>query len=190
MGKIHVVKRADAVIRWVERLKKSYSAGDTNNAYIEAECARADIEALTHDVIASISRAPKISSTRCIIPVLRVISLSLAVIMSWAYPISRDVNAPGMASEPVAVRHEEVRQDTQTITPRETVKATTRRKSSKPATKPTTPKATQPDKPATKPNPSKPAKTPAYDRLAHLTLTGQKALNNHKSTIITERSKL
>lgn len=182
MGKIHVLKRADAIIRWLERLKQSYAKGDAGTAYIEAECARADIEALTHDVIAGITLRPKRPMMSYVTGMLKVIALSIAVLLTWTSPLVREeYPLPGMAQEvvaivdephnpPVTVMQEEVRP--------------TRRKASKPTTKPQPmPKASKPATNPLQPTPSKPAKAPAYDKLAYLTLTGQKALNNDNTTI-------
>ena len=47
-------KRVAGIIRWLERLKKSYSAGSMENALMDAECARADLENLRLDVWANL----------------------------------------------------------------------------------------------------------------------------------------
>ena len=41
-----VEKRVAGIIRWLERLKKSYSSGALESALMDAECARADLENL------------------------------------------------------------------------------------------------------------------------------------------------
>ena len=49
-------KRIDGIIRWLERLKKSYKSGAMESALMDAECARADLEMLRQEVWSTAQR--------------------------------------------------------------------------------------------------------------------------------------
>ncbi len=168
-------KRADAVIRWLERMKKSYRDGDAGSALMDAECARADIEALRHDVFAGMKtdRSMYHEVFTLVMLMLRTLSLSLLVVMLSVFPIAKDRlpqpggNAPEplILAEPIAI----VRED---ISP----SAPSRKKPVKPQTAKPSPK------PKPKPEPSN-TKTVAYDKVFSLMQTGQRALKSNNSSI-------
>ena len=51
-------RRIAAIIRWLERFQNSYRAGAMENALMDAECARADLEDLRLDVWARVEQPP------------------------------------------------------------------------------------------------------------------------------------
>ena len=175
-------KRADAVIRWLERMKKSYRDGDAGSAFLDAECARADIEALRHDVFAGM----KTDGSKChevftrVMMMLRTLSLSLLVVMLSVFPIAKDIvplpadnePEPLILAEPIAI----VREDISPV-------ATPKRKPAKTQTVKRPLQAEKPPvKPKAKPLPSS-NKIVQYDKVFSLIQTGQRALKNNNSSI-------
>ena len=61
-------KRTDAVIRWLERMKIAYSSGAVESAYMDAECARADLEDLRSDVFAVMKPSGMLSAISMLTP--------------------------------------------------------------------------------------------------------------------------
>ncbi|MBQ3401761.1 MAG: hypothetical protein IJG65_00105 [Synergistaceae bacterium] len=185
-----IEKRADAVIRWLERLKKSYSSGAVESALMDAECARADIEALRLDVSA-VLRPGNDEGGHKFLPRLvnaaKVAFLAVAVVLFAVFPVSRDIpaelpahelDAPVLA-EPIEVVREApaMNQDTRARKPKKPSAPQKRSvQASVPASEKTSPK------PKPKPEPER-GKTVAYDKVFSLIQTGQKALKNNSSVI-------
>lgn len=173
-------KRADVVIHWLERMKKSYNSGALESAYMDAECARADLEELKTDVFAGLN--PR-SSGR-LHTFMRTVILSVIILMVMVKPLSRDperlpakippVDAP--VAQPTAITREAsvhtetvAAQDTKARKPRK-IQAEKRRKTSAPSPVVSAPKKSPP-------------KTVAYDKVLSLLQTGQRAMKNDQSVI-------
>ena len=160
--------RADRVISWLERMKKSYHSGHVESAYFDAECARADLDDLRSAVFSSIS--PRRINP---VPFMRIAVLALSAVLAYAEPLSRPVNVL-----PVIEARE-----THADTPRETHADVPRniRASAEPS-----PQTKRPRRPASSrkaPKPSSEAKTPpvkkaAYDKVPYLLQTGQQAMKS------------
>ena len=91
-----VEKRVAGIIKWLERLKKSYSSGAMESALMDAECARADLEDLRLDVWEKVSPSAHRNSAVLsrVLGYARTVSLAAAIVMAWVVPLSRDVKAP------------------------------------------------------------------------------------------------
>ena len=94
-----VDKRVAGIIRWLERLKQSYSSGAMENALIEAECAKADLEILRADVWNKISTFSDLNEPietkrnkifGNIINFSKIGFLTLIIILTAVFPISRE----------------------------------------------------------------------------------------------------
>lgn len=157
-------KRADGVIRWLERMKSAYSSGAVESAYMDAECARADLEDLRSEFLRPKERV-------VILPAIaRVIFLAMMIVMIGVMPLSRESVVIEPEPEAVMLSEPLVKPEPQPKKPR------------KPASK--RPVQPAPVKPASKPKVSAPTKTVAYDKVYSLVQTGQRALRNDKSVII------
>ena len=163
-----------AIIRWLERLKKSYSSGSLETALMDAECARADIEDLTHEVWSRVSPNARRPST-IFLKAAQVLTLSLSVIAVWVSPLSRE-SVP-QAPEPLPQVPEVRASEPQAVIPDPTPepKRQPRRRQPAPPPKPQAPK------PAA--TPPKPPKTVAEDEIYSLIQTGRRALKNDKTVI-------
>ena len=66
MARVGVERRVDGIIRWLERFQSSYHSGALENALMDAECARADIENLRLDIWSRVGtvRAPRRAAFR------------------------------------------------------------------------------------------------------------------------------
>ena len=95
-----VEKRVAGIIRWLERLKKSYSSGALESALMDAECARADLENLRLAVWEKVkpenSSRPKIAAriSARIMNVAKYFVLAGIIVMVYVFPISKEVKAP------------------------------------------------------------------------------------------------
>ena len=194
-----VEKRIAGIIRWLERLNKSYSTGEMESALMEAECARADLETLRRDVWAKIQ--PEDLKRSRFMPgfmaVLRPAFLAVVMVMSYVGTLAKDntVNVmPVLIEQPVIqAAHIEpvIAEPVAEVKPVEIVQT---QKTEAPviAAKTETPKKQQPRKVAVK-KPSVAAagsktsetvsKTVAYDKVFSLMQTGQRALRNNTSVI-------
>ncbi|MBQ2615487.1 MAG: hypothetical protein IJG51_00585 [Synergistaceae bacterium] len=165
-------KRADGVIRWLERMKSAYSSGAVESAYMDAECARADLEDLRSEFLRPKERG------RFLLMFSRVMFLAMMIVMIAVMPLSRErvVVAP---PEPEVVMlyppEPEVKPEPQPKKSRAKTSAVKR---------PVQPATTAPVKSAQKPKVSAQTKTVAYDKVYSLVQTGQRALKNDKSVII------
>ena len=161
-------KRADGVIRWLERMKSAYSSGAVESAYMDAECARADLEDLRSEFLRPKERG------RFLLTFSRVMFLAVMIVMIAVMPLSRE-------SVVVTPPEPEV---TMLYPPEPEVKPEPQPKKSRaktPAVK--RPVQPAPVKSASKPKVSTPTKTVAYDKVYSLVQTGQRALKNDKSVI-------
>lgn len=176
-------KRADGVIRWLERMKRAYSSGAVESAYMDAECARADLEDLRSEFL-----RPKDSSrgSGFLLTFSRVMFLAMMIVMIAVMPLSRD-NMTVIETEPeepevVMLPEPQVKPEPQTKKPR--AKATAVKRPAQPtASAPVVAYAPRPVKTVPKPKASSPAKTVAYDKVYSLVQTGQRALKNDRSVI-------
>ena len=182
-----VDKRVAGIIRWLERMKKSYSDGAIESALMDAECARADLENLRNDVWQKVKPSKHKSSHR-IISVIKCISLAVIVILFHVAPLAKDnVPSPTVTEEIKAltqsqpkpiiiVREYEKPEPKVSKTESSPKKAASRRqvtqkKAEKPAvnTRTVTRQASQ--------------KTVPYDKVLSLVQTGQRALKENTSVI-------
>ena len=89
-----VDKRVAGIIRWLERLRQSYSSGEIESALMEAECARADLEDLRLTVWGKVK--PGNIRVRRIFPsvmaVVRPAVLAAVIVMMAVVPVARDVS--------------------------------------------------------------------------------------------------
>ena len=186
--KVHKLeKRADGVIRWLERMKRAYSSGAVESAYMDAECARADLEDLRIEFL-----RPKVSNKGggFLLTISRSMFLAVMIVMVTVMPLSRDnmvVIEPEVVKEDPSVLSGHLPLAEEAKTPHVKwrggdVSAKSRAKTTalKRAVQPT---VTAPVKSVTKPKVSAPTKTVAYDKVYSLVQTGQRALKNDKSVI-------
>lgn len=93
-----VDKKVAGIIRWLERLKTSYSSGAMESALMDAECARADLENLRLDVWATLE--PKTQTGNKffsrVMNFSRVASLTALIVLTAVFPISKEVQAPAL----------------------------------------------------------------------------------------------
>ena len=185
-----VEKRVAGIIKWLERLKKSYSSGAMESALMDAECARADLEDLRLDVWEKVRPSAHRNSAVLsrVMNCARTFSLSVIIVMMSVVPLSRDVktpeieplkNAKASAGPIVVFREYETPITEQTQKTEQKIADSSTKK--QPAQKRTAQKRTQTQaKIASKP---KPASTVPYDKVYSLIQTGQRALKNNSSVI-------
>lgn len=81
-------KRIAGIVRWLERFQRSYRSGALENALMDAECARADLETLRRDVWMALD--PSSASNRRRGRLLcRTVASALLVILATASPVSQ-----------------------------------------------------------------------------------------------------
>ena len=174
-----VARKADTVIRWLERMKRAYACGAVESAYLDAECARADLETLRTNIFAFLPGVkPKTQSK--FPAVIRVIILSFSVVMAMTSPLSREniSHTPiyAQASETESVKEEVSSSGRQPKVITEKPKRTQRQPSAKRTAK-------LPEKPKPEPKPVPAKKQPAYDKLHMLLETGRRALKTNNTVI-------
>jgi len=183
-------KRADAIIRWLERMKKSYRTGAVETALMDAECARADFEDLRAKIFSGLQKRKgvrengKLFSAITIFP--RILILSMLVVMLSVTPLARDILPKTQESiserEERAVKRAEVTGKREEKTESRAVKTKTSahvRPKKKTVSPPKKLSAyVQPVKTAKK------AKTVPHDRLYTLIETGRRALKNNTAVIV------
>ena len=81
-------RRIAAIIRWLERFQNSYRAGALENALMDAECARADLENLRLDVWARIAQGPLPRRLRVGRALGVLVSMSL-IVLATASPLAK-----------------------------------------------------------------------------------------------------
>lgn len=185
MKHIVVEKRIAGIIRWLERLNKSYSTGEMASALMEAECAKADLETLRRDVWAKVSPediAPKRSVLSGIWSFMRPAILAAIIVMMMVFPVAKDIpvnilpqeaREPEVLAVPVIVAEQK---------PETASKPETQPKKIVPAKK-TVITAKKPTVVESAPEVRQAAKTVAYDKVFSLMQTGQRALKNNTSVI-------
>ena len=183
-----VEKRIAGINRWLERLKQSYSSGAMENALMDAECARADLEALRQTVWSKVR--PSAPRGKGVYPALKAAFLAVLVVMTAAVPLAREVSVPAVEysvdelvlAEPIiVVREPEHAEQTeqkpeQPRTPSRSQKQTAQKRQA-PAKRTAPSPAPSPAAPAVK------TKSVAYDKVFSLLQTGQRALKNNSSVI-------
>lgn len=195
-------KRVDSVIRWLERVKKSYSSGAKETALMDAECARADLEDLTLRMFGEFSVQGKLRGRNCffveLAVVARAVFLSLIVVLMTVTPLSREalnVKRYVEAVEAVEAVKPEAKAEAEAVpverkaavipvspaesrpNPSQTTAQRVRKTASKPV-------PVQPKKTGITTDPPKPVrKTVAYDRVFSLVETGQRALRENRTVI-------
>ena len=184
-----VDKKIAGIIRWLERLKKSYSSGAMENALMDAECARADLENLRRDVWANLDHNAK-SENKIFLRLwnfLRVVSIATLIVLLAVFPIAKDVPAPALEHEKskltlakpiIVVREEKIEIPSDNNIVNAKPKKPTRTANVK-KTSPAAPEKVQPQK--VEPAPQQ--KAVAYDKVFSLMQTGQRALKNDSSVI-------
>lgn len=190
-------KRVAGVIRWLERLKKSYSSGSMESALMDAECASADLENLRLDVWAAVSPQAK-SENKVFTKILnfaRVSSLAAIIVLLAVFPISKEIQAPAvielekekitLAQPIIIIREDKEDKEEEKNNNVEIAEVKTELKPKKPARTANVKKIAQ-EKPQTqiKTAKSQPEqKTIAYDKVFSLMQTGERALKNNRSVI-------
>ena len=89
MARVGVERRVDGIIRWLERFQSSYHSGALENALMDAECARADIENLRLDIWSRVGtvHAPRRAAFRGL---MSCAVAALTILLATAVPLSRD----------------------------------------------------------------------------------------------------
>ena len=182
-----VERRIAGIIRWLERLKKSYSSGAIESALMDAECARADLEDLRQAVWSQVrpSENKRYEFFARILGSLRTVSLAVIIVLMAVVPLSRELPAPVLEidkgevvlAEPIII----VRQENTEI---EAVEHT--RTDAAPAVKKPAPqkRKTSPKRQQAKPSiKAERGGTVPYDKVYSLIQTGQRALKNNSSVI-------
>ena len=185
-----VEKRVAGIIKWLERLKKSYSSGAMESALMDAECARADLEDLRLDVWEKVSPSAHRDNAVLsrVMSCARTVSLSAIIVKMSVVPLSRDFKAPEIeplknarayAGPIVVFREYEPPAPEQTPKPEAKIAESSPKK--QPAQKRIAQKRAQiPAKIETK---HKSSGTVPYDKVYSLIQTGQRALKNNTSVI-------
>ena len=189
-----VDKRVAGIIRWLERLKKSYSSGAMESALMDAECARADLENLRLDVWATLAPGSKPENkifSRAL-NFSRVFSLAVLIVLLAVFPISKETQPPVIEhkkekitfAEPIIViREEKTKTKTQSDNNIAAASVSTgkTKKTARPAVVKKSQPVSQPKIQAEKKEPEQ--KAVAYDKVFSLMQTGQRALKG-SSTVI------
>ena len=185
-----VDKKVAGIIRWLERLKKSYSSGAMENALMDAECARADLENLRLDVWAKLEpkNQPGSKIFSRVINFSRVASLAVLIVLMAVFPISKEVQAPAavnkkseitLAEPIVIIREEKINNDISAVNNAKPKKAGVKTANIKKSAAPSSEKIIQAKTRASEGT----QKTVAYDKVFSLMQTGQRALKNNSSVI-------
>ena len=188
-----VEKRIAGINRWLERLKQSYSSGRMENALMDAECARADLEALRQTVWSKVRPSvPRGRGVFLLCPALKAAFLAALVVMTAAVPLAREVSVPAVEysvdelvlAEPIIVVREPEQAEQTEQKPEQP--RTPSRSQKQASQKRQTPAKRTASAPSPAPSPAAPAvkaKSVAYDKVFSLLQTGQRALKNNSSVI-------
>ena len=180
-------KKVAGIIRWLERFKKSCSAGAIESALMDAECARADLENLRLDVWAVLEPGvkPENKFFSRFLNFAKITSLAAVIVMLTVFPISQEIKAPVIGhkkenltlAEPIII----IREDNK----KSEIKVKNENYAVKPKKPTRTANVKKPQiiqaKTETKPEPEQ--KTVAYDKVFSLVRTGERALKNNSSII-------
>ena len=182
-----VDKRVAGIVRWLERLKNSYSEGAMEIALMDAECARADLEDLRQDVFIKCSGVKANPITKFFAPFFRVIFLAVLIVMLLVRPIAREnLSAPVLIetpasnkvvlAEPIII----IRENQDKPAPVQPKRAARRQVNNKPQP--------APERAAVKPAPTPAAnKKVPYEQVLSLMQTGQRALKGSSTVIINNK---
>lgn len=177
-----VEKRIAGIIRWLERFKQSYSSGAIENALMDAECAKADLEDLRLAVWSKARPKVRVSNSGWLRSAAYALPLSVMIVMLMVMPLSREV-VPVQPPEPES---EEIVLAEPIVVVREADPEPVIRKAPAPAKKPAPAKRPVITRSASspKPQPTKQVRASvAYDKVPYLLQTGRQALRN-SSTVI------
>ena len=188
-------KRVAGIIRWLERLKQSYSSGALESALMDAECARADLENLRQDVWAKVNPEEIQEAGNCsrFMYLSKIVFLAMLVVLSAVFPIAKDVQiqvpviehdkAELVLAEPILVISENTETEKETLAKIDNVKPRKSVASKSPATKKNNAPSQKVTTNVVKVENTKSEKTVAYDKVFSLVQTGQRALKNNSSVI-------
>ncbi len=186
MRRCAVDKKVAGIIRWLERLKKSYSDGAIESALMDAECARADLENLRNDVWLKV-KPEKHKSSNSSMSFLRRVLLAVIVILFHVAPLAKDnVPSPTVTEEikaltqpqpkPIIIVREydkpEVKPSKAETSPKRSSRKQVTQKKTSVSPKPTTTSSYRASQ-----------KTVPYDKVLSLVQTGQRALKENTSVI-------
>ena len=195
-----VEKRVALIIRWLERLKKSYSSGEMKSALMEAECAKADLENLRKDVWAKVS-PDEYSHDNIfsgIMKFLRVSSLSAIIIMTAVFPLSKEINVPApiiendknnlVLAQPIIIVNEieqehKIINENKNILPTTIITTKTQPKNNRQAQSQSRSQKKHSQINNSQPQKNSQQKIVPYDQVLSLIQTGQRALKNDNSVI-------
>ena len=162
--------RINGIIRWLLRLKASYSRGHVETAYMDAVCAVADLDGLKSDILASLPREPSQRNFRVMA---RVVFLAAIIVMIYVKPLMRDI-VPAVQPEipPKTAPADE---------PKPSLRPPVSKQPSKqrPARR-----QTQRQETVKRKTPAPAGKTIAHDKVTYLLQAGQRAMKNDKSVIM------
>ena len=193
-----VEKRVAGIIRWLERLKQSYSSGAMENALMDAECAKADLEILRADVWKKISDKTSETHENKILThavnFSKIAVLAAIIILTAVFPISKEIPAKAIEevkekivlAEPIQIIYENPSASSATQTSVSSIPSVSRKKQAAPkAAKVQSKNAELPQKERAfeVEKVGKKQKKVAYEELFSLMQTGQKALKNNKSVV-------
>lgn len=194
-----VEKRIDGINRWLERLKQSYTSGAMENALMDAECAKADLEILRADVWNKIQPRESYKNKFILMTVnfSKIAFLTLIIVLLAVFPISKEIPVAPLKedknkivlAEPIQIIYEH-ESKYETPKPIQTVAKVNNNVNNNVATKPKrsviqaeTVKSIKPEKPEKIEKVEKPEKKVAYDDIFSLIQTGQRALKNNESVV-------
>ena len=188
-----VDKKVAGIIRWLERLKKSYSSGAVESALMDAECARADLENLRLDVWATLEPKNRTGNKFLsgVINFSHVASLAVLIVLLAVFPISKDVKAPAVVfeksevtlAEPIIVIREEKINDNAIEANNINVVNNAKPKRAPAKIANVKKNLPQPAEKITRAPAEVHQKAVAYDKVFSLMQTGQRALKNNSSVI-------
>lgn len=178
-----LARRTDGIIRWLERMKKAYISGHVESAYIDAECAVADLEDLKSCVFADVVNERK---TFFSWPCMRVVFLAVIIVMLTVMPVSHELNIKTeIKTENITVsslKPDILPEINTPVTPKVSQRKQENVSVSSKAVQPKTRKSSKP-KPQTVVTKPSPSRTIAYDKIPELLQTGQRAMKNHSRVI-------
>lgn len=191
-----VDKKVAGIIRWLERLKTSYSSGAMESALMDAECARADLENLRLDVWATLESKTQTGNKffSRVMNFSRVASLTALIVLTAVFPISKEVQAPALEykkseitlAEPIVViREEKIKfESDNNLSETHTVNSAKPKRTAKIANikKPVPMSSSSLTEEKAK-VPAETQKAVAYDKVFSLMQTGQRALKNNSSVV-------
>ena len=190
-----VEKRIDGINRWLERLKQSYTSGAMENALMDAECAKADLEILRADVWNKIQPRESYKNKFILMTVnfSKIAFLTLIIVLLAVFPISKEIPVAPLKedknkivlAEPIQIIYEheskyETPKPVQTVAKVNNNVNNNVAKPKRSVIQAETVKNLKPEKPAKL---EKAEKRVAYDDIFSLIQTGQRALKNNESVV-------